>query len=158
MAQQGTPVPNTAPLSPTQHITSQHYADTAGYRSELESVKAENEALRQRVRALEQALRTRRRDSSNSDAARPSRPRDNSGTAFSPAIISPAVSPPESRSSFSHAGVVAWAADGGIGGVAPPRERSESQSTTASSRRGMLSDEEVKLGESAGNAGMGRSS
>ncbi|QIW94850.1 hypothetical protein AMS68_000368 [Peltaster fructicola] len=119
------------------------HADTATYRSEMESVKAENEALRQRVRALERALRARRRDSSQSDVARSElgnqgmRPRD-------------AISPPGSgMMGLSSAGVAAWAAGSGIGGVAGPRERSESQSTTASSRRGIPVDEEVKVGESA---------
>lgn len=153
-AQQGTPA------APTHHITSPHYVDTANYRSELENVKAENENLRQRVRALEMALRARRRDSSNSDVSRPSRPRDNSGTS---AIASPpfVTTPPESgRTAFIPTGVAAWAAtDGGVGGVAPPRERSESQSTTASSRRGMAGvEDEVKLGESAGSVGVGRGS
>ena len=149
-AMQSNPIPQ--PLSPTQQISTPHYADTAAYRSELDSVKAENENLRQRVRALEQALRTRRRDSSNSDAARPSRPRDNSGSA-----ISPTISSPETRSVLSPAEVAAWAAgDGGVGGVAPPRERSESQSTTASSRRGLPAEDDVRLGESAGSVGIGR--
>ena len=125
--------------------------DTAAYRSELENVKAENEALRQRVRALERALRARRRDSSNSDAARPNRERDNSLTSTSSNVTSP-----EHRSAFSPAGVAAWAADGGIGGVAPPRERSESQSTTTSSRRGLPAEDDVRLGESAGSVGIGR--
>ena len=113
----------------------------------MEAVKAENETLRQRVRALEQALRARRRrDSSNSDIsnARMSRDRD-------AALHVGAMSP----------GVAAWAADGGVGGVAPPRERSESQSTTASSRRGtaaaaVAAEDDVRLGESAGSVGIGR--
>ena len=117
----------------------QHYADTAAFRNEMEAVKAENEALRQRVRALERALRTRRRDSSQSDAARP----DLANRA-----------PSTTGSVSSPVGVAAWA--GGVGGVAGPRERSESQSTTASSRRGPGPDEEVRVGESAQSAGIGR--
>ena len=125
----------------------------------MEIVKAENEALRQRVRALERALRTRRRDSSNSDAnraelgsARAARDRDRPALPMSPTIASP-----EPRSVVSPAGVAAWAAgDGGVGGVAPPRERSESQSTTASSRRGLPAEDDVRLGESAGSTGIGR--
>ena len=125
----------------------------------MEIVKAENEALRQRVRALERALRARRRDSSNSDAARVDatvrapRDRDGSATLTSPTFASP----PESRSAVSPAGVAAWAAgSGGVGGVAGPRERSESQSTTASSRRGLPAEDEMRLGESAGSTGIGR--
>ena len=121
----------------------QHYADTVAYRTEMEIVKAENEALRQRVRNLERALRSRRRDSSQSaEAARPE-------------LGARVVSGREAVA--SPAGVAAWAAgDGGVGGVAGPRERSESQSTTASSRRGPGFDEEVKVGESAQSAGIGR--
>lgn len=124
----------------------QHYADTAAYRSEMEIVKAENEALRQRVRNLERALRTRRRDSSQSDAQRPD---------LSASVGSTSRPPRESAG----AGVATWAADGGVGGVAGPRERSESQSTTASSRRGaggVAVEDDVRFGESAGSIGVGR--
>ncbi|KAK5118075.1 hypothetical protein LTR62_004121 [Meristemomyces frigidus] len=140
----GIPIPHTQP-SPAQspgasvHSAMQHYADTAAYRTEMEIVKAENDMLRQRVRALERALHTRRRDSSQSDVARSellNRPHSTTGGLASPA------------------GVAVWA--GGVGGVAGPRERSESQSTTASSRRGPAMDEEVKVGESAQSAGIGR--
>ena len=155
-AHAGTPLP----LSPTQSITTTNYTETAAYRSEMEIVKAENEALRQRVRALERALRARRRDSSNSDVARPSdtsagrTTRDREGSV---AVASPTVSSPEPRSATIPGGVAAWAAgDGGVGGVAPPRERSESQSTTASSRRGLPAEDDVRLGESAGSVGVGR--
>jgi hypothetical protein len=139
----------------------------------MEAVKAENEILRQRVRALERALRARRRDSSNSDIARSDtgaripRERDAALSVTSSAVVSP-----EPRSAVSPgfgpygggvspglpgaASVAAW--DGGVGGVAPPRERSESQSTTASSRRGtaVAAEDEVRLGESAGSLGVGR--
>ncbi|KAK4493988.1 hypothetical protein PRZ48_015174 [Zasmidium cellare] len=161
-AQAGTPAPFPQPLpspaqSPNQsggvQVAMQHYADTAAYRTEMEIVKAENEALRQRVRALERALRTRRRDSSQSDAQRPevgssTRPtRENSMNERIPSMTSP---PPSAG-----LGVAAWA--GGVGGVAGPRERSESQSTTASSRRGLgTTDDEVRVGESASSVGVGR--
>lgn len=137
----------------------QHYADTAAYKSEMEVVKAENDALRQRVRALERALRARRRDSSTSqtDSRAPDSAariaRDNG--ASSPNATSP-------NSTGAAAGIAAWAAgDGGVRGVAGPRERSESQSTTASSRRGLvggmtIGEDEVRFGESAGNVGIGR--
>lgn len=129
----------------------QHYHDTAAYRTEMEIVKAENEILRQRVRALERALRARRRDSSQSDAQRP----EISSTR--PTRESSVTSPPPSTS----AGVAAWAAnDGGVGGVAGPRERSESQSTTASSRRGTAAgvvEDELRVGESASSVSGGRS-
>lgn len=143
----------------------QHFADTSAYRTEMEIVKAENEALRQRVRALEQALRTRRRDSSVSGEPhgdqrersvgdlRTDRRDIRSGDHV--AVRGHSIgSPPPSAS----LGVAAWAAnDGGIGGVAGPRERSESQSTTASSRRAVpgVTDEDVRVGESASNVGVG---
>lgn len=124
----------------------------------MEIVKAENEILRQRVRALERALRVQRRNSSQSDAARQSHPSSHSLTEASARA-------PRNRESLeamrpnmtSPAGVAAWA-DGGVGGVAGPRERSESQSTTASSRRavGAAAEDEVKVGESAGSVGVGR--
>lgn len=157
-AHAGTP----CPLSPAQSVTTPHYADTAAYRSEMEIVKAENDSLRQRVRALERALQARRRDSSNSDVARPdlgttprtTRDRESfpSPTAHFASLAT--TTSPETRSS---GGVAAWAgSDGGVGGVAPLRERSESQSTTASSRRGMAVEDEVRFGESAGSVGTGR--
>ncbi|KAK5169357.1 uncharacterized protein LTR77_005332 [Saxophila tyrrhenica] len=157
-AHAGTPHPQ----SPVQNFTTPHYTDTAAYRSEMELVKVENENLRQRVRALERALQARRRDSSTSDVTRPDlsssttrRTRDRDS--MNPA--SPPMSSPDSRATFGGvpAGVAAWAAgDGGVGGVAPPRERSESQSTTASSRRGLPAEDDVRLGESAGSVGIGR--
>lgn len=138
----------------------QHYADTAAYKSEMELVKAENESLRQRVRTLERALRARRRDSSTSqtDGTAPESTlragRDKDAATVSPHTTSP--------SGTAAAGIAAWAAgDGGVSGVAGPRERSESQSTTASSRRGLgggvpVGEDEVRFGESAGNIGIGR--
>lgn len=156
------PLPSPA-QSPSQsiHASTQHYTDTAAYRTEMEVVKAENDILRQRVRALERALRTRRRDSSTSqaDSRAPESTlratRDRELGAVSPHATSP--------SATAAAGIAAWAAgDGGVRGVAGPRERSESQSTTASSRRGLvgggvaIGDDEVRFGESAGNIGIGR--
>ena len=145
------PVPSPLP-SPGQSVSAamQHYADTAAHRTELEIVKAENENLRQRVRALERALRTRR-DSSASRAETQQHPELTSRSARERDAIT--------TSPGAAAGIAAWAAnDGGVGGVAGPRERSESQSTTASSRRGGVgvADEELRLGESAGSLSMGR--
>ena len=150
-AHAGTPLP----LSPTQSIITHNYTETAAYRTEMEIVKAENENLRQQVRTLERALRARRRDSSNSDAARPTtrltRDREGSATLTSPTVASPE----PQRTAISPGGVAAW--DGGVGGVTPPRERSESQSTTASSRRALAAEDDVRLGESASSVGIGRS-
>ncbi|TKA26086.1 hypothetical protein B0A50_04582 [Salinomyces thailandicus] len=121
------------------------HSDPSAYRTEMEIVKAENEMLRHRVRNLERALRARRRDSSQSDATRPD--------------LGARVASGREGTVSSPAGVAAWAAgDGGVGGVAGPRERSESQSTTASSRRGVGGggEDEVRVGESAGSVGLGR--
>nr|OQO31117.1 hypothetical protein B0A51_02488 [Rachicladosporium sp. CCFEE 5018] len=156
-AHAGTPLspnPHSVPSpsqSPSTQLSTQSYTDTAAYRSEMEIVKAENESLRQRVRALERALRTRRRGSSQSDAPAAIDPTATARVAREPTAASP-VTP-------AAAGIAAWAAgDGGVGGVAGPRERSESQSTTASSRRGTMAvqEDEVKVGESAGSVGIGR--
>jgi len=149
--------------SPSQsiHASTQHYTDTAAYKSEMELVKAENDNLRQRVRALERALRARRRDSSASQAD--SRAPDSTLRATRDRDHGAASPNPTSPNATAAAGIAAWAAgDGGVRGVAGPRERSESQSTTASSRRGLIGggvaigDEEVRFGESAGNFGIGR--
>ncbi|WPG99263.1 Hypothetical protein R9X50_00207400 [Acrodontium crateriforme] len=153
---QSTTTPPTAAQS--VQVAMQHLNDTNSYRTEMEIVKAENEILRQRVRALERALRLQRRNSSQSDAARHSNPSSHGLTEASARA-------PRNRESLeamrpnmtSPAGVAAWA-DGGVGGVAGPRERSESQSTNASSRRaiGVAAEDEVKVGESAGSVGLGR--
>lgn len=163
-AQSGTPAASLQQLpSPAQspNVTSamQHYADTAAYRTEMEIVKAENEALRQRVRALERALRTRR-DSSQSDAHRPADLRSTRESSEAGGVSNRASQHLTSLPTSAGLGVAAWAAnDGGVRGVAGPRERSESQSTTASSRRGLSGaapEDEVRVGESASSVGVGR--
>jgi hypothetical protein len=156
------PLPSPA-QSPSQsiHASTQHYTDTAAYKSEMEFVKAENDNLRQRVRALERALRSRRRDSSTSQAD--SRAPDSTLRATRDRDLGAASPNATSPNATAAAGIAAWAAgDGRVRGVAGPRERSESQSTTASSRRGLvgggvaIGDDEVRFGESAGNYGIGR--
>ncbi|KAI7480801.1 hypothetical protein KC351_g6763 [Hortaea werneckii] len=174
-AQAGTPssssapiIPHPLPPSPAQSpgataspaAAMQSYTDTAHYRTEMEIVKAENEMLRHRVQNLERALRARRRDSSQSDAS--ARPGDlNARLPSSQHGVGPSSSGGRGESLVSSpAGVAAWtlAGDGGVGGVAGPRERSESQSTTASSSRRAVgvAEEEVRVGESAGSGGVGR--
>lgn len=149
IAQAGTPAPIHRAVSPNPNVqvAMQHLNEATTYRTEMEIVKAENEALRQRVKALERALRARRRDSTHSELA----PQDL--TARPDAGLHrqsrDAISPLASSISSSGAGIAAWAAGSGVGGVAGPRERSESQSTTASSRRGLPGEEEVRFGESA---------
>lgn len=136
VAHVGTPHPPTyqsvSHQSPTAIPVTLHHADTLASRSEMEVVKAENEALRQRVRALERALhRATRRESIQSERAEEATPFRSISSSTS-SLASASVAPPVTGTSS----VATWAAgDGGIGGVAGPRERSESQSTTASSRR-----------------------
>ncbi|KAI7226622.1 hypothetical protein KC317_g11413 [Hortaea werneckii] len=174
-AQAGTPSSSSAPIiphplpppSPAQSpgataspAAMQPYPDsTAHYRTEMEIVKAENEMLRHRVKNLERALRARRRDSSQSDASASARPADlNARLPNSQHGVVPIGSGGRESLVSSPAGVATWtlAGDGGVGGVAGPRERSESQSTTASSRRAVgVAEEEVRVGESAGSGGVG---
>lgn len=170
-AQAGTPAPNIVPHplpSPAQSPASQlsasnamqHFADTRAQREELEHVKRENDVLRQKVRDLERALRQRRRDSSQSfDAHRTADlgNRENTNTSERPSREFTRVPPSLTTSPPHSAGLGVW--DGGVGGVAGPRERSESQSTTASSRRGVgvPDDDNIRVGESASSVGMSRS-
>ncbi|KAK5007505.1 hypothetical protein LTR28_005205 [Elasticomyces elasticus] len=126
------PLPSPA-ASPGLAHALHNYAETATHRTELDIVKAENEALRQRIRQLERTLQTRR-ESSQSDIG----------------MVPQALGRERSESRMSSAG---W--QGGGVAIAGPRERSESQSTTASearSRRGGVEDESVRVGESAGSA------
>ena len=127
-----------------------HYTDTASARSELEIVKAENEGLRQRIRSLERALRTRR-ESAQSDVGGVS----GQGTQRDRSESRPGAGG-SGGDGGGGSGVGLWAAGTSVAG---PRERSESQSTTASSRRGGAvigedRDEVVRVGESAGSAGL----
>ena len=134
--------------------SSGNWADAERSRAELEIVKAENEGLRQRIRSLERALR-QRRESGTSDVAQTAtgsvapvpRTRESSETRLGGRSGAGYGYGTEGR-------VGAWAAGTSVAG---PRERSESQSTTASSRRGPVGedrDEVVRVGESAGNAGL----
>ncbi|GAB7350608.1 hypothetical protein MBLNU459_g1176t1 [Dothideomycetes sp. NU459] len=129
----GSTIAHVGSPNPGVSSPSQQYADAASARSELDIVKAENESLRQRIRSLERALRARR-ESSQSDANHTGRDRSSSRQGLN---------------------VSAWAAGTSVAG---PRERSESQSTTASSRPGIAGedrDDVVKVGESAATVGIG---
>lgn len=126
--------------STSPYTSTSSAAEIASSRAELDLVKQENEALRQRVKALERALRSRR-NSVTSDAS------VNTNTTH------PRVEAPVARPSVS-----AWAANmAGMTSVAGPRERSESQSTTTSSRRpeGLEREDSIRVGESAANVGLG---
>lgn len=123
-------------------------------------VKEENESLRQRIRALEQALRTKRQESqATSPHSEAGATRERSLSRPSPQISY--ASPVLSHAPISGPGGVnisSWAAGTTVAG---PRERSESQSTTASNRRAFANDERedmIKVGESAASGAVnGRS-
>jgi hypothetical protein len=126
--------------SASPYTSTSSAAEIASSRAELDLVKQENEALRQRVKALERALRGRR-NSVTSDAS------------VNTNNTHPRVEAPVARPSVS-----AWAANmAGMTSVAGPRERSESQSTTTSSRRpeGLEREDSIRVGESAANVGLG---
>ncbi|KAI4852589.1 hypothetical protein E4T44_01386 [Aureobasidium sp. EXF-8845] len=126
--------------STSPYTSTSSAAEIASSRAELDLVKQENEALRQRVKALERALRGRR-NSVTSDAS------------VNTNNTHPRVEAPVARPSVS-----AWAANmAGMTSVAGPRERSESQSTTTSSRRpeGLEREDSIRVGESAANVGLG---
>ncbi|KAK6003506.1 hypothetical protein QM012_009277 [Aureobasidium pullulans] len=126
------------PVSP--YTSTSSAAEIASSRAELELVKQENEALRQRVKALERALRSRRNSITSDASVNTNNP--------NPRIEAAAVSRPS---------VSAWAANmAGMTSVAGPRERSESQSTTASRRpEGLEREDSIRVGESAANVGLG---
>ncbi|KAG9926268.1 hypothetical protein KCV05_g7144, partial [Aureobasidium melanogenum] len=126
------------PVSP--YTSTSSTAEIASSRAELELVKQENEALRQRVKALERALRSRRNSVTSDASVNTNNP--------NPRVEAAAVSRPS---------VSAWAANmAGMTSVAGPRERSESQSTTASRRpEGLEREDSIRVGESAANVGLG---
>lgn len=138
------------PASPFVNPT-QYYADAAAAKAELDIVKEENENLRQRVRALEQALKTKRRESQQSVP-----PSENGGTRerslTRPATQAASPQIPHAPGSGG-VNITSWAAGTTVAG---PRERSESQSTTASSRRALTvedREDSIRVGESAASAG-----
>lgn len=127
--------------------STQHYTDAAHARAELEIVKAENEGLRQRVRSLEQALKSKRRESQQSQYSE----QDRSLSRQSPQAQHGHNQHTTGTGSQGGLNVSQWAAGASVAG---PRERSESQSTTASSRRPLHAedrDDTIRVGESAAN-------
>ncbi|KAI5217150.1 hypothetical protein E4T40_07538 [Aureobasidium subglaciale] len=131
------------PVSP--YTSSSSTAEIASSRAELDLVKQENEALRQKVKALERALRGRRNSITSEASVNTNNPN------------------PRVEAGVSRPSVSAWAANmagmTGSGGtsVTGPRDRSESQSTTTSSRRpeGLEREDSIRVGESAANVGLG---
>jgi hypothetical protein len=105
------------------------YEETAFYRAELDSVKKENEALKQRIRELEAAVRERRA----SDASR-GRSESVSTTA-------------SMRASGGGGG-------GGVGIAGRRVERVVSSLSVAGSVGTGVPEDEVRVGESAASAGL----
>jgi len=130
-------------LSPGLLPGTQRYEETLFHRAELEAVKKENEALKQRVRELERMMRDRR----PSDASRVSqglpRPRSDSVSTTASAAASLATNTT------------------GAGGVtiATQREGRErprvvSMLSTSGSIAVGVPEDEVRVGESAASAGL----
>ncbi|KAJ8121635.1 hypothetical protein O1611_g10049 [Lasiodiplodia mahajangana] len=123
-------------LSPGLMPATLRYEETAHYRSELESAKRENEALKKRVKELEKMLRERR----ESDSGHP-RVRSESNSTSTTSV---------SMSGTTGVGGVV----GGGTGIAGGRrdERRAMDRTTSISGGNILvgvPDEELKVGESA---------
>lgn len=132
---------------PAHATATSNYADAAAAKAELDLVKEENETLRQRIRSLEQALRNRRRESQVSPTSEVGASRDRSLGRQSP--MQAHATPVAGAGGLN---ITSWAAGTT---VAPPRERSESQSTTASTRRAFGvedRDDSIRVGESAASA------
>jgi len=135
-------------LSPGILPATTRYEETAFYRSELDSVKKENEALKRRVRDLERMVRERR----PSDASRASASASQSATRPRS----------DSASTTASASASVAASTTGAGGVsiAAQREGRErprvvSMLSTAGSIGVGVPEDEVRVGESAASAGLG---
>jgi hypothetical protein len=126
------------------------YEETAFYRSELDNVKRENDALKRRVRELERMLRERR----ESDSSRQGRGRSES--------VSTTASANASVSGMS-VGAASITGTGGGTSIAAQREagrerpRVVSMMSTAGSVASLgvgVPEDEVRVGESAASAGL----
>ena len=130
-------------LSPGLLPGTSRYEETVFYRSELESVKKENEALKRRVRELERMVRDRR----PSDASRVS------------ASVQAGRSRSDSVSTTASVSVAASTAGGGGTSIAAQREGRErlrvvSMLSAAGSVAVGVPEDEVRVGESAASAGL----
>lgn len=142
-----TPGSSATELSPAILPATTRYEETAFYRSELDNVKKENDALKRRVRELERMVRDRR----PSDASRASQ---------TPSIG--AAGRARSDSASTTASVSVAASTTGAGGVSIAAQREGSQrprvvsmlSASGSVAVGVPEDE-VRVGESAASAGLG---
>lgn len=119
-------------LSPGIIQATSRYEETAFYREEMENVKRENEALKLRIRELERQVRERQSSSRSSRRS--------------------------SSTSRHRSESVSTTGGGGIS-IAPQREERprvvSMLSSTASSVGVGVPEEEVRVGESASNAGLG---
>lgn len=152
--------PMSIPSASSLHPHSASEADKT--RLELDRIRQENIALRQRIKDLERALKPRRESqqsdivqtTSNAPSAKDFVDARNGAGMPPPGPVHGGERPASAAGGMS---VSAWAAGTSGASVAGPRERSESQSTTASSRRGLPvedRDDGVRVGESANNAGL----
>lgn len=140
-------------MSPGLLPATSRYEETIHYRSELDNVKRENDALKRRVRELERLVRDRR--ASDASAAGASSTRVRSESASTMASVSVAAS------ANGTGGGVSIAAQrdngGGAGGQTRPaagdRPRVVSMHSVAGSIGVGVPEEEVKVGESAASAG-----
>ncbi|KAH8887637.1 hypothetical protein GQ53DRAFT_286984 [Thozetella sp. PMI_491] len=142
-----TPGSAASELSPGLLPATSRYEETAFYRSELDSVKRENEALKRRVRELERMVRERRA----SDASRASQPsvRPRSESVSTAASVSVAAS-------VTGAGGASIAAqrEGREGREGRDRTRVVSMLSVAGSVGVGVPEDEVRVGESAASAGL----
>lgn len=139
-------------LSPGLLPATSRYEETAFFRSELESTKRENDALKRRVRELERMLRERR--ASDASATRPRSESVGSTTTASAASV--AGTPASGWGMAGGSGSIAGPRDGG--GAARPveamRERGMTNVSVAGSVGVGVPEEEVRVGESAASAGL----
>jgi hypothetical protein len=140
-----TATPGSDVLSPGIIQATSRYEETAFYRQELETVKRENEALKQQIRDLERKIRERR----PSDASRPSQ-----GHASQQRQAGRQRS--ESVSTTASVSVAASTTGAGASIAAQREERPRvvSMLSTAGSVGVGVPEEEVRVGESASNAGL----
>ncbi|KAL6875246.1 hypothetical protein J3F83DRAFT_713138 [Trichoderma novae-zelandiae] len=120
-------------MSPGLLPATLRYEETAFYRQELDNAKKENEALKRRIRELERIVRERR----SSDA---SRNRSDSASTTASASVAPG------------GGVSIAGPRESIYGQGQGRDRERAMQSTTSLAGGVsigVSDEEVKVGESA---------
>ncbi|KAK3316450.1 hypothetical protein B0H66DRAFT_295446 [Apodospora peruviana] len=147
-----TPTSTTASeLSPGILPATTRYEETVFYRSELETAKRENEALRRRIRELERMVRDRRasdasRASTNAGGASVRQRSDSVSTTASVSVVGAA------GGGVSIAGQREGTATAGGGRTERPRVTS--MLSTAGSVGVGVPDDEVKVGESASSAGL----